>query len=124
MPAAQKFAEMGFKIYASEGTAEFFNKNGLKAHKLEKISTRLKPGMAGQPNILEAMMAREVDLIVNIPKNYTRSMVTDGYSIRRKALDFNIPLITNVQVAKIMAEALEKYKLEDLKVKDLESYFR
>ncbi len=118
LPAAQKFAEMGFKIFASEGTAEFFNKNGLKAHKLEKISTHR------EPNISNAMMTHEVDLIVNIPKNYTRSMVTDGYSIRRKALDSNIPLITNVQVAKIMAEALEKYKLEDLKIKDLDSYFR
>ncbi len=118
LPAAQKFAEMGFKIYASDGTAEFFNKNGVKAHKLNKISTGLKP------NIVDAMMDHDVDLIVNIPKNYTRNMVTDGYSIRRKALDSNIPLITNVQVAKIMAEALEKYKLEDLKIKDVESYFR
>ncbi|MCX6734708.1 MAG: carbamoyl-phosphate synthase (glutamine-hydrolyzing) large subunit [Candidatus Peregrinibacteria bacterium] len=118
LPAAQKFAEMGFKIYASDGTAEFFNKNGIKAHKLNKISTGLKP------NIVDAMMDHDVDLIVNIPKNYTRNMVTDGYSIRRKALDSNIPLITNVQVAKIMAEALEKYKLEDLKIKDVESYFR
>jgi len=117
LPAAQKFAEMGFKIYASEGTAEFFNKNGVKAHKLEKIST----GKA--PNILDAMMNHDVDLIVNIPKNYTRSMVTDGYSIRRKALDLNIPLITNVQVAKTMAEALGIYKLEDLKIKDWGSYF-
>lgn len=118
LPAAQKFADMGFKIYASKGTAEFFNKNGLKAHMLQKISTGLKP------NILDAMTSHEVDLIVNIPKNYTRNMVTDGYSIRRKALDSNIPLITNVQVAKIMAEALDKYKLEDLKIKDVESYFR
>lgn len=118
LPAAQKFAEMGFKIYASDGTAEFFNKNGVKAHKLNKISTGLKP------NIVDAMIDHDVDLIVNIPKNYTRNMVTDGYSIRRKALDSNIPLITNVQVAKIMAEALEKYKLEDLKIKDVESYFR
>ncbi|MBP9771240.1 carbamoyl-phosphate synthase (glutamine-hydrolyzing) large subunit, partial [Candidatus Gracilibacteria bacterium] len=65
LPAAQKFAEMGFKIYASDGTAEFFNKNGIKAHKLNKISTGLKP------NIVDAMMDHDVDLIVNIPKNYT-----------------------------------------------------
>jgi carbamoyl-phosphate synthase large subunit len=118
LTAAQKFEAMGFKIFATSGTAEFFNKNGVKAHKLNKISTGLKP------NISDSVINRDFDLIVNIPKNYTRNMVTDGYSIRRKALDSNIPLITNVQIAKIMAEALEKYKLEDLKIKDVESYFR
>ncbi len=118
LSAAEKFAKMGFKIYASEGTAKFFNRNGVKTQMLEKISTGKKP------NIVEAMMAHDVDLIVNIPKNYTRVMVTDGYSIRRKALDLNIPLITNVQVAKIMADALEMYKLEDLKIKDVDGYFK
>ncbi|MDA1060681.1 MAG: hypothetical protein O3B47_02715, partial [bacterium] len=64
-----------------------------------------------------------VDLIVNIPRNYSRSSVTDGYLIRRKSIDLNIPLITNVQIAKIMAEALHKYGLEDLKVLDIDAYF-
>ena len=63
------------------------------------------------------------DLIVNIPRNYSRDSVTDGYLIRRKSVDLNIPLITNVQIAKIMAEALDTYTEDDLKIKDIDSYF-
>ncbi|MFA6917911.1 MAG: carbamoyl-phosphate synthase (glutamine-hydrolyzing) large subunit [Candidatus Gracilibacteria bacterium] len=118
LSTAKKFSEMGFKIFGTEGTAEFFNKNGVKTSELHKISTKKNP------NILEAISSREFDLIINIPKNYSRATITDGYSLRRKSIDLNIPLITNVQVAKIMAEALNRYKIEDLKISDMDSYFR
>ncbi|MDD3861622.1 MAG: ATP-grasp domain-containing protein, partial [Candidatus Gracilibacteria bacterium] len=114
---AKKFSEMGFKIFGTDGTADFFNEHGIKTKKLQKISTKKSP------NILDAMVAHEFDLVVNIPKNYTRSAVTDGYLIRRKSMDLNIPLVTNVQVAKIVAGALGKYGIEDLKILDTESYF-
>ena len=61
--------------------------------------------------------------IVNIPKNYSRTTVTDGYLIRRRSIDLNIPLITNVQVAKIVSQALTEYKMEDLKIKEMKEYF-
>jgi len=116
LPAAKKFADMGFKLFATEGTADFLTENGLKVKKLCKIS-------AGKsPNVAEAMTKREFDLIVNIPKNYSRDSVTDGYQIRRKSVDLNIPLITNVQVAKIMAEALEEWTMDDLGIEDLSYY--
>lgn len=117
LPVAQRFADMGFKIFATEGTADFFKEEGLKCEKVHKISGGKKP------NVSDTISKREVDLIVNIPKNYSRSTVTDGYLIRRKSVDSNIPLITNVQVAKIVAEALNKYKLEDLKIKGMDDYF-
>ncbi|MFA7685190.1 MAG: carbamoyl-phosphate synthase (glutamine-hydrolyzing) large subunit [Candidatus Gracilibacteria bacterium] len=117
LSTAKKFSEMGFKIFGTEGTADFFRKNRLVAKKLHKISTKKSP------NLLEAMAQHEFDLVVNIPKNYSRAVVTDGYLIRRKAMDLNIPLVTNVQVANIVAEALGMYKLADLKVQDMESYF-
>jgi len=68
-------------------------------------------------------VVEEFELIVNIPKHYSRATATDGYLIRRKSIDLNIPLITNVQVARIMAEALGKYGVEDLKVKGVDEYF-
>ncbi|MBD3360897.1 carbamoyl-phosphate synthase (glutamine-hydrolyzing) large subunit [Candidatus Peregrinibacteria bacterium] len=118
LPAARKFSKMGFKVFATEGTADFFNEQGIKCKKLYKISTKKNP------NLFDAMMKREFDFIVNIPKHYSRSTVTDGYRIRRRSIDLNIPLVTNVQVAKIVAEALRKYKLDDLKVKEWIEYIK
>ncbi|MBT3864971.1 carbamoyl-phosphate synthase (glutamine-hydrolyzing) large subunit [Candidatus Peregrinibacteria bacterium] len=117
LPTAAKFAEMGFKIYGTPGTADFFNKNGVDADKVYKVSS------GEEPNLLGAMADGRFELIVNIPKHYSRATATDGYLIRRKSIDLNIPLITNVQVARIMAEALGKYGVEDLKVKNVEEYF-
>ena len=117
LPAAKKFAKMGFNIFATPGTAEFLKANGVKVKSLHKISEKTAP------NVLEAVTNHDVDLIVNIPSNYSSANVTDGYLIRRKALDLNIPLITNVQIAKIMAEALQQYGVDDLKIKDVDSYF-
>ena len=116
LPVARKFAEMEFEIYATEGTADFFNQNDVKCKKLYKISTKK------DPNLLEALADRRFDLIVNIPKHYSRATVTDGYLIRRKSIDLNIPLITNVQVAGIIAEALKRYGEDDLKVEDWDYY--
>ncbi len=115
--AAEKFIKMGFNIFATEGTADFFKESGIKVKKLHKISSKKSP------NILNAMTKGDFDLIVNIPRNYSRDSVTDGYLIRRKSVDLNIPLITNVQIAKIMAEALGRYTEDDLKIKDIDSYF-
>jgi len=117
LPVAEAFAAMGFKIYGTEGTADFFNKNRIECEKLHKISTEK------EPNLLTALIARKFELIINIPKHYSRSNVTDGYLIRRKSIDLNVPLITNVQVAKITAEALKEYKEEDLKIKAWKEYF-
>jgi carbamoyl-phosphate synthase large subunit len=117
LPTAKIFFELGFEIYATEGTYDFFVEQKLKCKKLYKISTNKKP------SILDSMINHNFDLIVNIPKNYSRSTVTDGYLIRRKSVDLNIPLITNVQVAGIIAEALKRYKLSDLEIKSVDDYF-
>lgn len=115
--SAKKLEKMGFKIFGTEGTSDLFEKQGIKCRKLYKVSAKKNP------NILTAIHDRDFDLIINIPKNYARSTMTDGYIIRRKSVDLNIPLITNVQVAKIMAEALSRYNIGDLKVKEWERYF-
>ncbi len=117
LPVVQNFADMGFEIFATEGTSDFFTEHGIKNEKLCKISTKCSP------NILDAIMKREFDLIINIPKNYSRTVATDGYMIRRKSVDMNIPLITNVQVAKIVSEAIKKYSADDLSIKERGEYF-
>jgi len=117
LPVAKKFSDMEFEIFATEGTSDFFNQNGIPAKKLHKIST------GKDPNLLVALSAKKFDLIINIPKHYSRSNVTDGYLIRRKSIDLNIPLITNAQVAMIVAEALQKYGEDDLKIEEWGRYF-
>jgi len=133
LPVAKKFAEMEFEIYATEGTADFFDQNGVACKKLYKISGSVAAGecvsppsegqTAKKPNLMDALSRKEFDLIINIPKHYSRETVTDGYMIRRKSIDLNIPLITNVQVAKIVVEALSMYGKDDLKIKEWGEYF-
>lgn len=119
--AAAAFAKMGFKIFATEGTAEFFNEHGVVATKVAKL--KVKSEELKVKDIESVMSEGLVDLIVNIPKNYSRSVMTAGYLLRRKTVDLNLPLITNVQVAKMMASALGEYGVEDLKIKEWEGYF-
>lgn len=121
LSSAKRFVKMGFKIFATEGTCDFFNEEGIKCEKVYKNSTHVKDGKT--PDIASCIASGEVDLIVNIPKNYSRTTITDGYLIRRRSIDLNIPLITNVQVAKIVSQALTEYKMEDLKIKEMKEYF-
>lgn len=116
LKVARKFAEMDYKLFATPGTAEFLKENKVKCTKLFKASSE------STPNLLDQMAKKKLDLIINIPKNYNRQETTDGYLIRRKAIDLNIPLITNVQVAELMVNALDKYKVEDLKIEPWSTY--
>ncbi len=116
LPIGRALVKMGFVLFGTEGTAKFLNRNEIPAETLHKISSGLKP------NLLDALSAHEIHLVINIPKNYDRVEETDGYLIRRKSVDLNIPLLTNIQVAKIMTEALGRYKLGDLKIEDWRKY--
>ena len=108
---------MGFKIFATEGTHKFFTEEGLKSELVYKVSE------GKSPTLVDAMSSGKCDLIINIPSSYSRSSVTDGYQIRRKSVDLNIPLITNVQVGRMIAEALKMYGVDDLKIKSVDKYF-
>jgi carbamoyl-phosphate synthase large subunit len=116
LSAAVRFLAQGFKIYATENTSDFLKENGIPNHKLYKIFTKK------EPNVLSAIGNHKIDLVINIPKNYNREEITDGYLIRRKTVDFNIPLITNLQVANLLSHALSQYKLDDLKIKEWSQY--
>jgi carbamoyl-phosphate synthase large subunit len=116
LKSAKKLRKMNFNIYATEGTSKFLNENGIKNSTLYKVST------GKSPNILEYLTSKKLDFVIDIPKNYTHQEITDGYIIRRRAIDMNIPLVTNLQVAKIFIEAIEKYNLEDLEIKSWDKY--
>jgi carbamoyl-phosphate synthase large subunit len=110
LPAARELARMGVRLFATDGTARFLAENGVAAEAVAWPSA----GIAG--NAEELIRAGAVDLVVNIPKNFTKDELTEGYRIRRAAADVGVMLITNVQLAKRLAESLAKKSFADLAI--------
>lgn len=108
--------QMGFKFYATKGTANFMKANGINANIL------YWPLEKKEPNTLTYIADGKIDLVINIPKNIEKEELDNDYLIRRKAVDFDVPLITNLQLAKRFAEALYRTKPEDLGVKSWNEY--
>lgn len=108
--------DLGFKFYATRGTADFMRKNGLKAEVL------YWPLDGKEPNTLTYIADGKIDLVINIPKNIEKEELDNDYLIRRTAVDFNTPLITNLQLAKRFVEAISSTKIEDLQVKSWDEY--
>ena len=113
------FAENGFKIYATEGTSVFLRDHGVRNSLVLKIGSQNKKG----DNILDIINGGKVDFVINIPKNYSHEEVTSGYQMRRRTVDMNIPLITNVQVVKLIVETMRLGGLERLEIEPWGSYF-
>ena len=103
--------KMGFNLFATEGTADFYKKESVKIKKLKKSLHKAKD------NVLDFLSKKKIDLVINIPKSFAHENITDGFKIRRSAVDLNILLITNLQVAKALIRSLEKLKNKKLKVK-------
>jgi carbamoyl-phosphate synthase large subunit len=108
--------ELGFKFYATNGTADFMKTHGIKADVL------YWPLEGKEPNTLSYIADRKIDLVINIPKNIEKKELDNDYLIRRRSVDFGVPLITNLQLAKRFVEAINKVSLEDLKVKSWNEY--
>ncbi len=105
---AKKFKELGFNIYATPGTGSYLREHGLDVEIVNKVS-------AGTPNILDLMKKNKIDLIINTPTTGLRP-TTDGYLIRRKAVELNIPYITVLTTANVCVDALKQVKRSDLDV--------
>lgn len=114
--AARKLSEMGYNLYATEGTSKYLKENGIKVTKLHRVSTKKSP------NISEYVKAGKIGLAIVIPTKYAHDEITDGYLIRRLAVDQHIPLLTNVQFAKALIRSVEKYRIEDLGIKEWGEY--
>ncbi|MDD5497333.1 MAG: carbamoyl-phosphate synthase (glutamine-hydrolyzing) large subunit [Atribacterota bacterium] len=108
--------QMNYKFYATRGTANFMKENGIEAEVL------YWPSEEQEPNVITYLVNRKIDLVINIPKSTETVELDNDYIIRRKAVDFNIPLITNITFAKRFVEALREVKLEDLKVESWDYY--
>ncbi len=118
LDGARMLTNAGYTIYASEGTAKFLNENGAKAIAVSWPDED-KPGME---NVMQMIGEHKFDLVVNIPKNRTSRELTNGYKIRRAAIDHNIPLITNARLASAFIEAFCTLGIEDLSIKSWNEY--
>ncbi|MCD8387024.1 MAG: carbamoyl-phosphate synthase (glutamine-hydrolyzing) large subunit [Bacteroidales bacterium] len=113
---AQSLVKNGYNLYGTPGTAEFLNKNGVPCTPVSW------PDEEGENNVVDMIAEHKFDLIVNIPKDQTRRELTNGYRIRRDAIDHNIPLITNARLAKAFIEAFCALQLPDIKIKSWQEY--
>lgn len=109
--------EKDYQIYATEGTQKFLTENGIKATVVGW------PDEPGELQIMDMMAKKKFDLVINIPKNQTKRELTNGYKIRRAAIDHNIPLLTNARLASAFIHAFCDIKPSDIKIKDWGSYF-
>jgi len=106
----------GIRLFATRGTADFLGNAGLP------VTAVHWPDERATPTALELIEKKAVDLVVNIPKNFQKSELSNDYLIRRRAVDYGIPLLTNIQLANRVAEAISRKEIGDLRIKELQSY--
>ena len=116
LQAARQLQRKGYKLFATGGTAKFLTENGVE-------NTRVYwPSENGQPQALDMLHKKEIDMVVNIPKNLTAGELSNGYKIRRAAIDLNIPLITNARLASAFINAFCTMSVDDLGIKSWAEY--
>ena len=116
LDAAKKLVDNGYKIYATGGTSKFLTENGIDNEMV------YWPSEDGQPQALDMLHNKEIDMVVNIPKNLTQSELSNGYKIRRAAIDLNVPLITNSSLASAFTTALCTMSLDDITIRRWNEY--
>ena len=112
----RQLAKQGYTIYSTAGTARFFNENGVEA------KTVKWPDEPGEDNVMNMIADHKFALIINVPKNHTKRELTNGYKIRRGAIDHNIPLMTNTRLAKAFIQAFCAMSQDDIKTKSWQEY--
>ena len=117
LDAAKMLTANGFNIYATGGTSKYLEENGVP-------NTRVYwPSDEGQqPQALDMLHNKQIDMVVNIPKNLTQHELTNGYKIRRAAIDLNIPLITNARLASSFINAFCTVNIDDIPIKSWDSF--
>jgi len=116
LESSRLLQEHGIQFFATKGTAEFMERNGLKATVLHW------PLDEAQPNTVDYIKNGKIDLVINIPKNYQEEELTNDYIIRRTAVNYNVPLLTNIQLAQRLVESIVKKDLSDLQIKSWKEY--
>lgn len=116
LEAARMLQKKGYNIFATGGSSKFLTENGVE-------NTRVYwPSEEGHPQALEMLHKKEIDMVVNIPKNLTAGELDNGYKIRRAAIDLNIPLITNARLASAFINAFCTMDIADIAIKSWEEY--
>ena len=116
LKAAQELKDKGYNIFATGGTSKFLTENGIK-------NTRVFwPSEEGKPQALEMLHKKEIDMVVNIPRDLTAGELDNGYKIRRAAIDLNIPLITNARLASAFIHAFCTMTIDDIEIKSWDEY--
>ncbi len=116
LEAMRKLHSMGFDVYTTEHTNEFFKSHGIETKMIYKVSQK------AAPNVLEYLHERKFGLVINIPDPAAKNNSYDMYTIRRMTVDFSIPLFTNLQIAKLFVDSIEKIGKESLEVKEWGEY--
>jgi carbamoyl-phosphate synthase large subunit len=114
--SARLLVEKGYNLFATKGSAEFFRSNGLEVTALHW------PDEDKEPNTLDYIRQKKIDLVVNIPKNLSKQELNNDYTIRRSAVDYNIPLITNARLASAFLIAICKRDIDDIPIKSWDEY--
>ena len=116
LSAAQELQQNGYELYATQGTAEYLAQNGVKTTVLHW------PNSDKKPNTIDYIKERKIDLVVNIPKNLSKTELSNDYTIRRSAVDFNIPLITNARLASAYINAFCRIGRDEVAIKSWNEY--
>ena len=117
LDAAKRLVNNGYELYATSGTSRFLTENGIAN------TTVYWPNDEGmEPKVLDVLHEKKIDMVVNIPKDLTPRELTNGYSIRRAAIDLNIPLITNTRLASAFITAFTTMRVEDIEIKAWSEY--
>ena len=117
LDAAKRLVNNGYELYATSGTSHFLTENGIAN---TTVYWPTDEGM--EPKVLDVLREKKIDMVVNIPKDLTPRELTNGYSIRRAAIDLNIPLITNTRLASAFITAFTTMRIEDIEIKAWSEY--
>lgn len=117
LKSAKMLRDRGINIFATGGTSRFFSDNGV-----ENTHVYWPDEAEQSPNTIDLIKEKKIDLVINIPKNYTTRELQNGYQIRRSSIDYNIPLITNSRVASAFIYAICKYEIQDISIKSWDEY--
>ena len=121
--ACRLLHERGYKLYGTEGSARYLNENGVPAERVIWPTEAQNPELAGKYKAAMDMLSnKELDLVINIPKNFSHKELTNGYYVRRASIDFNIPLITNARLATAFIRALCAMSIDDIQIKSWDQY--
>ena len=116
LPAIRILRKLGIKLFATKGTAEFIRGKGIDCEILHWPLEKMKP------NVVDYISGGNVDLVINTPKNFQEEEITNDYIVRRTAADYGVPLITDLQLAKRVIEALSHKTLADIKERSWDEY--